>query len=31
MGSRVNSRGAKVLGWICAAFMGAAAVALMIT
>jgi NRAMP (natural resistance-associated macrophage protein)-like metal ion transporter len=31
MGGRVNSRGAQVLGWICAAVMGAAAVALLVT
>ena len=31
MGTRTNSRGAKVLGWICAALMSAAAVALAIT
>jgi NRAMP (natural resistance-associated macrophage protein)-like metal ion transporter len=31
MGKRVNSRGAKVLGWICAAAMGAAALALLVT
>ncbi len=30
MGDRVNSRGAKILGWICAAVMTAAAVALMV-
>lgn len=31
MGNRVNSRGAKVLGWICAAFMTAAALVLLVT
>ena len=31
MGGRANSRGAKVLGWICAAVMSAAAVALLVT
>ena len=31
MGERANSRGAKVLGWICAAVMGAAALALLVT
>jgi NRAMP (natural resistance-associated macrophage protein)-like metal ion transporter len=31
MGSRTNSRGAMVLGWICAAIMSAAALALLIT
>jgi NRAMP (natural resistance-associated macrophage protein)-like metal ion transporter len=31
MGTRTNSRVAKVLGWICAALMSAAAVALAIT
>jgi Mn2+/Fe2+ NRAMP family transporter len=31
MGRRANSRGAKVLGWICAAVMSAAALALAIT
>jgi len=31
MGARANSRGAKVLGWICAAVMGAAALALLAT
>jgi NRAMP (natural resistance-associated macrophage protein)-like metal ion transporter len=31
MGRRTNSRGANVLGWICAALMSAAAVALFIT
>ncbi len=31
MGRRVNSRWAKVLGWICAAVMSAAAVALLVT
>ena len=31
MGTRTNSRGAKVLGWICAVLMSAAAVALAIT
>ena len=31
MGSRVNSRGAKALGWICAAVMSAAALALLVT
>jgi Mn2+/Fe2+ NRAMP family transporter len=31
MGKRVNSRGATVLGWICAAVMTAAAVALFVT
>jgi len=31
MGSRTNSRGAKILGWICAALMSAAAVALFVT
>jgi NRAMP (natural resistance-associated macrophage protein)-like metal ion transporter len=31
MGARVNSRGAKVLGWICAGVMIAAAVALLVT
>ena len=30
MGKRTNSRGAKVLGWICAAAMSAAALALLI-
>jgi Mn2+/Fe2+ NRAMP family transporter len=31
MGTRANSRGAKVLGWICAAVMSAAALALLVT
>jgi Mn2+/Fe2+ NRAMP family transporter len=31
MGQRVNSRGAKILGWICAAVMSAAALALAVT
>jgi NRAMP (natural resistance-associated macrophage protein)-like metal ion transporter len=31
MGRRVNSRGAKTLGWICAAVMSAAALALAVT
>jgi NRAMP (natural resistance-associated macrophage protein)-like metal ion transporter len=31
MGGRTNSRGAMVLGWICAAVMGAAALALLVT
>jgi Mn2+/Fe2+ NRAMP family transporter len=31
MGQRVNSRGAKTLGWICAAVMSAAALALAVT
>jgi Mn2+/Fe2+ NRAMP family transporter len=31
MGTRTNSRGAAVLGWTCAAVMGVAAVALLIT
>jgi Mn2+/Fe2+ NRAMP family transporter len=31
MGTRTNSKRAKVLGWICAAIMAAAAVALLIT
>jgi Mn2+/Fe2+ NRAMP family transporter len=31
MRDRVNGRGAKVLGWICAAVMSVAAVALMVT
>ena len=31
MGSRTNSRGAMVLGWICAALMSAAALALLVT
>jgi Mn2+/Fe2+ NRAMP family transporter len=31
MGARTNSRGARVLGWICAALMSAAAVALFVT
>src|ERR1700693_2055247 len=31
MGSRTNSRGAMVLGWICAAVMSAAALALLVT
>jgi NRAMP (natural resistance-associated macrophage protein)-like metal ion transporter len=31
MGQRVNSRGAQVLGWICAGVMSAAAVALLVT
>lgn len=30
MGKRVNSRGMKVLGWICAAVMSAAALALLV-
>jgi hypothetical protein len=30
MGPRVSSRGAKVLGWICAAVMSAAALALLV-
>jgi Mn2+/Fe2+ NRAMP family transporter len=30
MGTRTNSRGAKLLGWICAAVMTAAAVALLV-
>ena len=31
MGTRTNSRGAKVLGWTCAVLMSAAAVALAVT
>jgi NRAMP (natural resistance-associated macrophage protein)-like metal ion transporter len=31
MGKRVNSRGAQVLGWACAAFMTAAALFLLVT
>jgi NRAMP (natural resistance-associated macrophage protein)-like metal ion transporter len=31
MGARVNTRGAKVLGWTCAAVMAAAALALLVT
>ena len=31
MGSRINSLGAMVLGWICAALMSAAALALLVT
>jgi NRAMP (natural resistance-associated macrophage protein)-like metal ion transporter len=31
MGERVNSRRAKVLGWLCAAVMSAAAIALVVT
>ena len=31
MGTRTNSRGTKILGWICAALMSAAAVALAVT
>jgi len=31
MGTRTNSRGATVLGWICAALMTAAALALLVT
>jgi Mn2+/Fe2+ NRAMP family transporter len=31
MGVRTNSRPARVLGWICAAVMSAAAVALLVT
>jgi Mn2+/Fe2+ NRAMP family transporter len=31
MGARTNSRGAKALGWICAAVMTAAALALLVT
>ena len=31
MRGRVNTRGAKVLGWICAAVMSAAALALLVT
>jgi Mn2+/Fe2+ NRAMP family transporter len=30
MGKRTNSRGAKILGWICAAVMTAAAVAMLL-
>jgi Mn2+/Fe2+ NRAMP family transporter len=30
MGTRTNSRGAKLLGWVCAAVMTAAAVALLV-
>jgi NRAMP (natural resistance-associated macrophage protein)-like metal ion transporter len=30
MGPRINSRGAKILGWICAAVMTAAAVAMLL-
>ena len=30
MGTRTNSRGAMVLGWVCAAVMTAAAVALLV-
>ncbi len=30
MGKRTNSRGAQVLGWICAAVMSIAAVALIV-
>jgi Mn2+/Fe2+ NRAMP family transporter len=31
MGSRTNSRGATVLGWICAAVMSVAALALLVS
>jgi Mn2+/Fe2+ NRAMP family transporter len=31
MGSRINSRGAMVLGWVCATLMSAAALGLLIT
>jgi NRAMP (natural resistance-associated macrophage protein)-like metal ion transporter len=31
MGTRTNSRGAKILGWICAGVMSAAALALLVT
>jgi Mn2+/Fe2+ NRAMP family transporter len=31
MGTRVNSRGMKLLGWTCAALMTAAALALLVT
>ena len=31
MGTRTNSLGAKALGWICAAVMSAAALALLVT
>jgi Mn2+/Fe2+ NRAMP family transporter len=31
MRGRVNSRGAKMLGWICAALMSAAAIGLLVT
>jgi len=31
MGQRVNSRGANVLGWLCAAVMAAAAIAMFLT
>ena len=31
MGRRTNSRGARVLGWICAAVMSAAALTLLVT
>jgi hypothetical protein len=30
MGTRVNSPGLRILGWICAAVMSAAAVALLV-
>jgi Mn2+/Fe2+ NRAMP family transporter len=30
MGTRINSRAAKLLGWVCAAVMTAAAAALLI-
>lgn len=30
MGQRVNSRGAQILGWTCAALMSAAALALLV-
>jgi Mn2+/Fe2+ NRAMP family transporter len=31
MGARTNSRGARALGWICAAMMSAAALGLLVT
>jgi len=31
MGERINSRTARMLGWLCAAVMTAAAIALLIT
>lgn len=31
MGARINSRGARILGWLCAAVMAAAAVAMFVT
>ena len=31
MGDRVNSRTANILGWVCAAVMSAAAIAMVVT